>query len=404
MSGDLESHLDQAPTIAAQDLLARFPLILTVAIRNLSYDKLRLAISISGIAFAVFLVGVQLGLFFGSKKIITSPIDNTVVNLWVMPFDTESFEDGLPLLSNRERNQVLATPGVRAATPMVVYFADWVDSEDVITHVVVVGSKNPDHGLQPWNLVEGDWSAIRPIEAVAVDRTYLADLGISGIGERPEIESVGVRVRALTEGIRSFTQSPYVFVSLRYARKIRGLPNDAATYFVVNLEPQADIEKVQQALRDRLPDTDVLTTAEFRDRSLDRWLYRTGAGIAVIGGAILGAVIGIAIFGQTLYGFTREHLKGFATLRALGCRSTYLCNLVILQAIVVSLVGFLIGIGGVAGVTFFSKQTAMPLVVSSEVTALLLMTTVAIGAISALAVITKVLRIDPVTVFAEKKT
>jgi ABC-type antimicrobial peptide transport system permease subunit len=71
---------------------------------------------------------------------------------------------------------------------------------------------------------------------------------------------------------------------------------------------------------------------------------------------------------------------------------------------VVSLVGFLIGIGGVAGVTLFSKQTAMPLVVSSEVIALLLMTTVAIGAISALSVITKVLRIDPVTVFAEKNT
>jgi len=402
MTSKLDATLDRAPTLGANDMWARFPLILTVAFRNLSYDKLRLLASIFGIAFAVLLVGVQLGLFFGATKMIANPIDNTVTDLWVMPFDTESFEDGLPLLTSRDRHTALATPGVVAAAPMVVYFSDWIDADDVITHVVVVGSKDDRQGLHPWNVVEGNWSTIRPIDSVAVDRTYLAELGVSGIGDQARVEEVRVRVRALTEGIRSFTQSPYVFTSLRHARKIRGLPHDAATYHLVNVAPHADIAKTQRALRDRLPDAEVLTAAEFRARTLDRWLYRTGAGIAVIGGAILGSVIGIAIFAQTLYGFTQEFLKEFATLRALGCRSSYLCSLVILQAIAVSIVGFLLGIGGVAWSALYSEQTAMPLLVTMDVVALLLVTTVAIGAISGLSVIVKVLRIDPVTVFESK--
>lgn len=402
MTSNLDAELDRAPALGANAIWAHFPLILTVAIRNLSYDKLRLLASISGIAFAVLLVGVQLGLFFGATKMIASPIDNTVTDLWVMPFDTQSFEDGLPLLTSRDRHTALATPGVVAAAPMVVYFADWLDAEDVITHVVVVGSRDDRQGLQPWNVIEGDWSPIRPIEAVAVDRTYLAELGISGIGDQARVEEVRVRVGALTEGIRSFTQTPYVFTSLRQARKIEGLPHDAATYLLVDVAPHANIAKTQRALRDRLPDAEVLTKAEFRARSLDRWLYRTGAGIAVIGGAILGSVIGIAIFAQTLYGFTQEFLKEFATLRAMGCRSSYLLSLVILQAIAVSIVGFLLGIGGVAWAALYSEQTAMPLLVTMDVVALLLVTTVAIGAISALSVMVKVLRIDPVTVLESK--
>ncbi len=35
-----------------------------------------------------------------------------------------------------------------------------------------------------------------------------------------------------------------------------------------------------------MPDGEVLTKAEFRARSLNHWLFATGAGIALIGGAI----------------------------------------------------------------------------------------------------------------------
>ena len=109
-----------------------------LAFRNLVHDKARLAATIAGLTFAVILVGVQLGLYLGVRKIITDMIDHTAAQLWIVPFGTQSIEDSFPLLGGYERHEVLATPGVERVMPLVVSFADWDRPDGGITHVVVV--------------------------------------------------------------------------------------------------------------------------------------------------------------------------------------------------------------------------------------------------------------------------
>ena len=74
---------------------------------------------------------------------------------------------------------------------------------------------------------------------------------------------------------------------------------------------------MRSQLKANISDVEVLTSAEFRDRSLRQWLFRTGAGLALIGGAVLGIMVGTVIVAQTLYSSTKDHLNEFATLRAL---------------------------------------------------------------------------------------
>ena len=81
---------------------------------------------------------------------------------------------------------------------------------------------------------------------------------------------------------------------------------------------------MRTALAARLPDAEILTHDEFRKRSLDYWLFETGAGSALIAGAILGIIVGIVIVAQTLYASTKDHLNEFATLRALGASAGYI--------------------------------------------------------------------------------
>ena len=61
-------------------------------------------------------------------------------------------------------------------------------------------------------------------------------------------------------------------------------------------------------------------------------MFATGAGVALIGGAVLGLIVGTVIVAQTLYSSTKDHLAEFATLRALGSSSGYIHKVILMQA------------------------------------------------------------------------
>ncbi|MDX2287616.1 MAG: ABC transporter permease [Hyphomicrobiaceae bacterium] len=376
-------------------------MILTLAFRNLFHDRVRLAVTLVGILFSIVLVAIQLGLYLGASRMITANIDNARADLWITAFGAKSFEDGGLLLSSRERHQALATPGVAAVVPVVVKFSEWRKPAGGSTRVVIVGADAEEGAVAPLALVTGTWQDIKAPDAIAVDRTYLADLGITGIGDTAQIDIGRVRVRALTDGVRSFTQSPYVYMPLARARHVMGAPGtDLATFHLIQLEPGADLERVRADLKSRLETAEVLTTSEFRDRSLNQWLFRTGAGVALIGGALLGILVGTVIVAQTLYSSTKDHINEFATLRALGSSSGYIHQVILAQAGLSAVIGYGLGMMIALLVVMASQSTPLPIVMTPGLAAGLFTVTLFMCAISAISAIVKVTKIDPATVFS----
>ncbi|MEQ1719398.1 MAG: ABC transporter permease [Hyphomicrobium sp.] len=375
-------------------------MILTLAFRNLFHDRIRLAVTLIGILFSIVLVAVQLGLYLGSSRMITSNIDHADADLWVTAFGAKSFEDGGLLLTDRERHQALATPGVQSVVPILVSFAEWRKPEGGSSRVVVIGSDYEDNGLVPWSLVEGTLEDIKAPDAIAVDKSYLSELGISGIGDSAQAAMGRVKVRALTDGVRSFTQSPYAYTTLNRARQLFGADSDRSTFFLVKLAPGADMARVKNELGGKLESAEVLTTQEFRDRSLKQWLFRTGAGIALIGGALLGSLVGTVIVAQTLYSSTKDHIHEFATLRALGSSAGYIHKVILAQAGLSAVIGYLLGMSIALVILYASKGSALPLVMTPGLAFWLFALTIAMCAISALSAIVKVTKIDPATVFS----
>jgi putative ABC transport system permease protein len=374
-------------------------MILTLAIRNLFHDRMRLVVTLVGILFSIVLVAVQLGLFLGARKMIIAMIEHSQGELWVTAFGAKSFEEGGILLTPRERHAALATPGGRRAVPLVVSFVEWRKPEGGSTNSVVVGADAENGGLVPWNVVEGSVEALAAPDAVAVDRSYLRELGVKGVGDTAQIETGRVKIRALTEGIRSFTMAPYVFTTLDRARALLGEPGENATFFLVESVPGIDVQALRRELSTRLPNTEVLTKAEFRDRCLDQWLFSTGAGVALIGGAILGLLVGTVIVAQTLYSSTKDHLIEFATLRALGSSSAYIHKVILAQAGLSAVIGYVLGMVIALVIVALSVHTALPIVMTPALAASLFMLTLFMCAISAVSAIMKVMRIDPAMVF-----
>jgi putative ABC transport system permease protein len=374
------------------------PLVFKIAFRNLFHDRLRLIATVIGIVFSIVLVTIQMGLYFGFGRMVTTMIDHASADLWVMPRGTKCFEDP-SLLNTRERYRALAINGVVEAIPVVIGFADWRMSSGASTPVFVIGSDLRSGGLQPWDLVEGRIEALSSPKAVAVDRTYFDRLGVSGIGATAEIRQQPVQVAAVTSGIRSFTTTPFVFMDVDRARAHTGVPSGKATYLIIRLSADADPDRVRRQLTSNIADVEVLTPAEFRERSRTFWLFGTGAGAALFAGALLGVIVGTVVVAQTLYASTKEHLNEFATLRAMGSSRRYIYNVIVCQALLSAVIGFSIAALIGDAVVRLTAATALPIVITPGLIAGLFLLTLVMCIGSSIAAIVQVTRIDPAMVF-----
>jgi putative ABC transport system permease protein len=288
---------------------------------------------------------------------------------------------------------------VADAIPVVIGFADWRMPSGAVTPVFVIGSDLRSGGLQPWNLVEGRIEALASAKAVAVDRTYFDRLGVSGIGATAEIRQQPVEVAAVTDGIRSFTTTPFVFMDIDRARAYTGVPSAKATYLIIRLSADADPDRVRKQLMANAANIEVLTPAEFRERSRSFWLFGTGAGAALFAGALLGVIVGTVVVAQTLYASTKEHLNEFATLRAIGSSRRYIYHVILWQAVLSAIIGFSLAALAGDAVVRLTAGTALPIVITPELMVGLFVLTLVMCIGSSIAAIVQVTRIEPAVVF-----
>jgi putative ABC transport system permease protein len=374
------------------------PLVLKLAAKNLFHDRLRFIATIVGIVFSIVLVSVQMGLFLSFESMVTTMIDHAPADLWIVPLGTKCFED-TSLLDERERFRAMAVKGVSDAVPILISFAQWRVPTGGTVPVLVIGSNPRTRGLHPWNILEGSLDSLAIPDAVAIDRSYSERLGSKGLGDTAEIRDQRAQVQVVTKGIRSFTTTPYVFAVLDRARAYTGTPSNKTTYLLLHLAAGVDVENVRSRLKATLAKAEVLTPDEFRERSRSFWLFETGAGAALIAGALLGMIVGSVIVAQTLYSNTKEHLNEFATLRAIGSSSTYIHAVIIVQALLSAVIGFVIAAATGLLIVKATADTALPVVMTPMLIASLFLLTIAMCVASAISAIIQVVRIDPATAF-----
>jgi putative ABC transport system permease protein len=185
-------------------------------------------------------------------------------------------------------------------------------------------------------------------------------------------------------------------------------PDATADLGLVRVAPGADPEVVCDRLRQELgagpPDTggdvDVYTLPEFREREAQYWLRVTPIGYAFGVGLVLGFVVGFVICSQILSGDVSDHLPEYATLRAMGYSGGYLSRVVIVEALILALAGYVPGILITAGAYFVLEQTTgLPMNLTAGRAGWLLFSAVVMCVGSGLLALRKAQTVDPANVF-----
>ncbi len=89
-----------------------------------------------------------------------------------------------------------------------------------------------------------------------------------------------------------------------------------------------------------LTEVEILTQAEFRERSRCVLAVRYRGRLRAIRRRHLGMIVGTVIVAQTFYSSTKDHLNEFATLRAIGSSGMYIHKVIICQALINAVIGF----------------------------------------------------------------
>jgi putative ABC transport system permease protein len=314
-----------------------------LAWHNITHDRIRFAITVVGIACAVFLMIFQGSMLLGFLRAASKIIDSTDADIWITGRGVQCFEFAVPI-ERRVAELAHSVPGVDRTSRICTRLVQYRKMDGSQQQVALIGA-DPSVGSRfPMPHLAGNTSVVRP-EALIVDASNAQILDVpSHLPLDVEINAHRARVVGETSGFSSFLGSPYVFTSYTDGSRYLGLQPDQTMFILVRLQPGTDIHAAVRQLQDRLPNVSVLTRNEFARKARLYWVSQTGAGGAILAAALLGFFIGLAVVSQAIYATTMENLEEFATLKALGASHAYVIRVIIVQALLCGLGGYLLGL------------------------------------------------------------
>lgn len=373
--------------------------MVSIARKNLFHDKIRFAVALAGIQFAVVLITIQVGVFLKFLSNASVLIDHTEADIWITARGLENFDFGRPF-SEKKLYQAREVPGVLWAEKYLLAWGSWKTPTGSQENVQMIGF-NPETMVGgPWDIREGDPQDVKYFNSIFYDEAETNRLGDVPLGGETEINNHRVRVIGITRGAKSFIQSAYIFTSFKNALNLSAFNvKGNTTYVLVKVAPGHSPHDVKLRLAETLDDVDVYTSREFSNKTRSYWMINTGAGVALLVTALMGLVIGTIIVGNTIYASTSEHLKEFGTLKAIGASNWDLYKIIIEQALLNSVIGYATGML----VSFFviqaMKKGRLEVLLPWPVLVGVYVVTVLMCLGSSVLSIYKVTKIDPALVF-----
>lgn len=370
-----------------------------LATKSLLHDKLRFFITVSGVAFAVTLVFVQVGLFIGLMSNASLTIENIDADLWITSRNTPNV-DFAHTFPETHVKRVRSIPGVLRADNLIVWFMQVNLPTGAIEGTETYALEDFSKWNFPPGLQEGNVQDLRRGPYMILDDSAIKRWGAFKVGDYREIFGRRLKIIGRTVDAKSFTTTPLTFMDYRLVQSLN--PNTMrgnTTYVLVKLAPGADREAVRAEIQRRLPFNDVFTRDEWAKRSQSYWIESTGLGLNMYITVFLGCLVGIVVVAQTLYTSTMEHIKEFGTVKAIGGGNVEIYKILGKQATIAAVAGFALGALQAFAIRPLMAKIDLKLIIPNSLFAAVLAGSVALCLTAAMISFRKVAKIDPALVF-----
>lgn len=370
-------------------------------------EKTRLLVAIAGIAFADILIFFQLGLMESAFESATAMHDRLKGDLVLI----NALSDNVLTIKPFPRArlfQTVGTDGVRSINSLYLGLGNWRNPDNGTFWQIQLYGLNPNNPAMDVPDATPQLHRLKMLNYALYDRAARPTLGnvSAQLQQSPrlsaQLNDLQVQVVGVFTMGASFSADGNLIVSdSTFLRLFPARQPDEIDVGVITLEPGANLEQVQTHLRAKLPnDVLVLTKEEFLERERTYWGQNRPIGVIFGFGTIVGFLVGTVIVYQILYSDVSDHLPEYATLKAMGYGDRYLISIVLQEAFILAILGFIPGFvisSGLYGL--IAQATLLPVRMTLNRTTLVLMMTLVMCVVSGAIAMRKLQAADPADIF-----
>lgn len=374
-----------------------------IALKMLTGDRSKYVAILFGVSFACLLIAQQSATFCGIMLRTTGQIrDIHGCDIWVMNPGVRYLDD-LKAMSDNAVFRVRGVPGVAWAVPLYRGQGQAQLASGQFQGLILMRVDDSTLTGSPVHLLVGKLGDLQLPDAVLVDEAGFHQMWPGEPPHTGKVIEMNDR-RAVIVGVfrasQTFMTMPLLYT--RFSQATLFIPPSRRMLSFVLVKCQLDL--APEAVARRIQEQTgllALTSQEFIQLTTNYYLQHTGIPINFGTTVLLGFFVGCAIAGQTFYLFTVENLKQFGTLKAMGLSNCRIVAMILTQALVVSAVGYGLGIG-LATLFGIISQKAWPMMsffLPWQVLAITAAAVLLIALLSSLLSIRRVLVLEPATVF-----
>lgn len=374
---------------------------------QLTKQKSRLWVAISGVAFADVLMMMQLGFqtalydsntrlhqHLDADLVLVNPQGRNLINMSTFP--------------RRRLYQAMSVEGVKSADPLYINMANWKNPEtQKETNVLVLGF-NPNKPAFDLPELQQNLHLIKMPDTMLFDEaargTYQQTITKVAQGEtvNTELERRTINIRGLYKVGASFAADGSLMTSdqnflMLFPRKSAS----SVSIGLIELEPGYDPQQIAASLKAYLPsDVKVLTKQELIEFEKNYWSTNTAIGFVFSLGVTMGFLVGVIIVYQVLSTDVNDHIGEYATFKAMGYSHAYFLGVVFEEAVILAILGFVPGVAVSLGMYRLTRvATNLPMYMTIARALQVLILTMIMCAISGVIATQKLQAADPADMF-----
>lgn len=373
---------------------------------QLTHKRGRFAAALAGVAFANVLVFVQLGLMNSMGVATLKPYQFFAADVMISAGDA----DALAVGGNVARQwmlQALADPDVVDGIGLFVGVVPWDRGGTSISFTAFGIDPARPGFVAPGVTDHPDLFQVPGV--VILDRLTRGLPPDEAAAIRPQtplrFESQGRTLTAMGTfaggggfgGDGYMLASDQTFLSLFPSRS-----SAAPDHILLHLRPGADVDATVTRLRALISDHS-LRIRSYAEAAQEDLLYQQTqrpTGVIFGFGVLIGVLVGLVIVYQVLSSDVADHLREYATFKAMGYGPRFFLGIVLEEALILALFGFVPGVLiGTGILTLMAAVTTLPLTMTPGMAVIVLLGTVAFSALSGAIATRRLAAADPADLF-----